>query len=402
MIKTTETKLFFLLIIFSILLLCFSSAKGADMGEIKSAETRTSYLSSSDSYQDSWTFYGVAGDRVIITTARLSGGVDPCIYLYSPSGGPYEDAVCGLDNNYTLNHQLEETGLYTIIIRDYNNDEEGDYSISLTKIPSTERPGIYDPFPSNGESISNLCNSFSWRAVTGATGYDFYFGEDVIFPLIKIEDNLTSNSMPFPAMEFNKIYYWHVVAHTPGGDIQGPYWWFETIGYEDDTIVLGLGAPEGKGYFEVVEALPPYSHLDWVRVPWPKYNTANGATHPTAGDFDGDCKDELAIGLGTYTATGGYVEIKDDAGMGFSHLAWPRVPWPVYNTTNGATYPAAGDFDGDNKDELFIGLGTYPTNGGYVEIKDDNSTGFTHLGWPRVHWPTYNNANGETRPSLGH
>ena len=43
----------------------------------------------------------------------------------------------------------------------------------------------------------------------------------------------------------------------------------------------------------------------------------------------------------------------------------------------------------------------YTTKGGYVEIKDDDSTGYAHMGWPRVHWPAYNSANGETRPGLG-
>jgi len=27
-------------------------------------------------------------------------------------------------------------------------------------------------------------------------------------------------------MELGKVYYWHVVAHTSDGDVQGPYLWF--------------------------------------------------------------------------------------------------------------------------------------------------------------------------------
>jgi hypothetical protein len=226
------------------------------------------------------------------------------------------------------------------------------------------------------------------------------------------------------------------------------------------TVVLGLGTPGGQGFMEVVEANPPYAHLDWLRVPWPDYNAAvggthpclcnldddpypelvvgldsypttggyveirddattgyahltwirvpwpaynavNGATYPTCGDFDGDGKNELAIGLGTCPTTGGYVEIRDDAIMGFAHMAWVRVPWPAYNSANGATLPAAGDFDGDGKDELAIGLGTYTATGGYVEIRDDATTGFVHMAWPRVPWPAYNSANGATHPTCG-
>jgi hypothetical protein len=170
-----------------------------------------------------------------------------------------------------------------------------------------------------------------------------------------------------------------------------------------NEIVIGLDSyPNAGGYVEIKDDVTTgYAHLAWVRVPWPLYNNANGATHPTCGDFDGDGRDEIAIGLGTYTTTGGYVEIRDDAVAGFAHLAWVRVPWPMYNAANGATCPAAGDFDNYCRDELAIGLGTYPATGGYVEIKDDAAAGYAHLAWARVPWPAYNNANGATHPSGG-
>jgi hypothetical protein len=186
-----------------------------------------------------------------------------------------------------------------------------------------------------------------------------------------------------------------------GGTGQGMYTVIvkETPTLPVSNLVVGL-APGGQGYVEVMQNAPPHSHIAWVRVPWPAYNAANGATFPAAGDSDGDNSDELFIGLGTYTTRGGYVEIRDDASAGFAHLAWPRVPWPAYNSANGATHPTCGDLDGDGRDEFFIGLGSYPANGGYIEYREDSVSGFSHQSWARVHWPVYNNSNGETRPGI--
>ncbi len=81
--------------------------------------------------------------------------------------------------------------------------------------------------------------------MAGATGYDLYFGEDVIEPLVKIDD-LPSPSMAFPVMETGKTYYWHVVAHTPRGDIEGPYWWFQV-----NTIINILWQDNSPGNDEI-------------------------------------------------------------------------------------------------------------------------------------------------------
>ena len=205
---------------------------GADMGELQSGQTGTGYLRSSDSYQDTWTFYGDTGDRVVISAARMSGLVSPCIYLYPPDGGPQEDGVCNANNDHTLDLQLSQTGLYTIIIKDYNMDNEGEYSVSLSKIPLTLRPGVYNPEP------SNICNvpvdpELSWDAVEGATSYDVFFGIDVVEPLEAIVNNITDLFYSIENLENQTIYYWTVIAHTPSGDIPGTINWFRTLFYGD-------------------------------------------------------------------------------------------------------------------------------------------------------------------------
>ena len=216
-------KSFYLIVFIGFLCGYFEFAWGTDRGQIYSGETKIGLEIIGPSYMDTWTFYGDAGDRVLISVQATSGTLWPRINLYPPDSGP-EEAT----NIEYLDHQLAQSGLYTIVIEDVGLNDEGTYNISLTKIPSDLRPGIYNPYPSNGSSIRDLNGSFGWDAVSGATGYDLYFGEDVIEPLQKIGDNLPSPTMVFPSLERGKVYYWHVVAKTSGGDIQGPYWWFRT------------------------------------------------------------------------------------------------------------------------------------------------------------------------------
>ena len=164
-----------------------------------------------------------------------------------------------------------------------------------------------------------------------------------------------------------------------------------------DEIIIGLGSG-GRGNFEVFEySAGSLAHAAWVKVNWSSYNNANGETRPACGDVDGDGRDEVIIGLGS--ASGGYLEVFDDATAGYSHLAWPRVLWAAYNSANGETRPACGDVDGDGRDEIVVGLGQGAE--GYLEVFDDATAGYAHMAWPRVQWWTYNSTNGQTRPACG-
>lgn len=173
----------------------------------------------------------MTGDIVKIYCFKKSGNINSGIYLklYYEDGSPIESQNLG---TYGINYQLKKTGLYTIIAEAYNHTGTGKYELTFIKNPSYIRPGIYYPVPEDGELITNSHGSFSWYPLTGVTGYDLYFGKNVIEPLQKIGNNLSYPEMDFPVIESNIIYYWQVIAHSISGDIRGPIVWFE---YKKDT-----------------------------------------------------------------------------------------------------------------------------------------------------------------------
>jgi hypothetical protein len=162
-------------------------------------------------------------------------------------------------------------------------------------------------------------------------------------------------------------------------------------------IIAGLGTGS-QGWVEIFgNASSAYQHMAWRQVAWPAYNAADGTTHPAVGDLDGDGKAEIVLGLGS--GGGGWIEVLQSSAGGYNHESWFQVNWPDYNASNGTTWPAVGDIDGDGRAEIVIGLGL--GSGGWVEFLDDKAAGYVHLKWFQLPWDAYDSANGETHPAVG-
>jgi hypothetical protein len=166
----------------------------------------------------------------------------------------------------------------------------------------------------------------------------------------------------------------------------------------EDEIVIGLGSAPGKSGWLALggNQRNGFATQLWGRVGWDAYYASNGELHAATGDLDGDGLDEVVVGFGI--GGEGWIGILDDAAHGYRWLQWLKVVWPSYNAANGSVFPAVGDIDGDGRAEIIAGLGA--GGGGFVEIFDDATAGYAHLGWQQVSWSQYNAAVGETHPAV--
>jgi hypothetical protein len=130
-------KSFKLFLMSAAILICFSSfAQAAIMGEILSAETRTGSLVDK-SQMDSFTFTGQKNQGIVILMSEESGSgtnFQPDILLKAPDGTE-ETSKWANGAAFISDHQLEQTGTYTIAVMDAYADDIGNYSLSLLLIP---------------------------------------------------------------------------------------------------------------------------------------------------------------------------------------------------------------------------------------------------------------------------
>jgi hypothetical protein len=137
-------------------------------GSINSGETKSGNIAG-PSYQDTWTFDGTAGERVVFSFAHTSPPQSDLtwkeIFLYPPDGGQYEAYVMQYPNAI-LDHQLAQSGQYTVVVQDWRQDDTFTYNVSLVK-NSASGPTIV-----SGQTQSGSIAIASLKAyyVSGKTG----------------------------------------------------------------------------------------------------------------------------------------------------------------------------------------------------------------------------------------
>ena len=214
-----------------------STPEDCDGGLINPGENKYGSITPAD--LDVFLMYGQAGDFVMINVESTGGnyGYSPMMQLIAPDG---TDEIPWTPDDYN-EITLSQSGLYMIIIAEDDLAQSGTYSLNLNKLPPTINPGIYNQEPAFGcdqQTTLNLC----WDAVSGATGYDVYFKAQGLSPFDQVGSNETDTCFEVSGLAKSTVYYWYVVAHTSGDDIQGGVNWFgtELIGDFNGDCAVGL------------------------------------------------------------------------------------------------------------------------------------------------------------------
>jgi hypothetical protein len=105
-----------------------------DSGDIGSNQRRTGTIESGD--LDVYTFAANAGDSVSAVVGFLSGAnFFPRIQVFAPNGVPLNAAGVNYDFDAA---NLPLTGTYSIVVRDENNAQAGNYALSMIRTPATQ------------------------------------------------------------------------------------------------------------------------------------------------------------------------------------------------------------------------------------------------------------------------
>ena len=341
------------------------------------------------------------------------------IVLYDSGGTLLAESNSATDNEL-IDYAISSGGTY--YVRVYSGNAGNIYDLRWDDFSTASTALISGLGETSGGWVEAFAGDYShedwlrvgWSAYNSANGearvatgdIDGDGKDEIVLGLGPVDGNPTIPGGWFELLDENHIHIvWGRVNWSPYNSANGETWpaCGDIDGDGVDEVIIGLGSyPTYGGWFEVFD----YDggslvHKVWGRVNWSPYNSANGETRPACGDIDGDGRDEIIIGLSSYPTYGGWFEIFDyDAGI-LTHKLWWRINWSPYNSVNGESRPACGDIDGDGRDEIVIGLGSYSTNGGWFEIFDYDAGILTHKLWWRVNWSAYNGANGETRPVCG-
>lgn len=379
----------------------------------ESLDSNETLYSGTKSTLPSGIFLSWTPNKEVVEGYRIYRRTSAGKYDYSNPVASLPSSKCSSDKCSTsLN--LDEYKDYYFVVRAYsasnvesqNSNEvffDAEQLAQEIAVPVSEKPEIAGPAKEAEVKTSMVLGAVSGMSESLSKITQTITGEN-ISP--SIEKTTTEDRDLHPAVEvFNNQYehqkwieiMWneYMVANGEARVAMG-----DIDGDKKDEIIIGLGPDHDPaipgGMFQVLN--DDHTPLAWGQIKWDDYNSSNGESFPACGDIDGDGIDEIFMGLGE--GGQGKVEVFNYRSGVLHHKDWVQVDWPDYNQYFGKTRPTCGDIDQDGKDEVVIGLGSNQSDpampAGLFQILDND---FSSLAWGEVDWPDYNRLNGETYPS---
>ena len=143
-----------------------TSAGDPDGGPITSASIASGSISGVADI-DAWSFFGTAGDRIVVAAIATSGALNTNISVYGPTGA---GALVSTSSD-RVDIQITATGTQTLVIQDLGNDAAGGYSLSYLNV--TAGPLTTGGDPDGGPIASNEVRNAAHQTVPDFDAYTF-------------------------------------------------------------------------------------------------------------------------------------------------------------------------------------------------------------------------------------
>ena len=154
-----------LVLIATLLTLSVAKSPAWALPEIKSGECLPGEIETPSS-MESYTFYGEADQAVVITATKSSGTLWPEVFLYAPDGtleiSSYNTQQARIDN-----HNLSQTGWFTIVVEDRSGSLTGPFNLCLLIMPGATSRGQIDSGQCKDGIIGQNMESYTFYGETG-------------------------------------------------------------------------------------------------------------------------------------------------------------------------------------------------------------------------------------------
>jgi hypothetical protein len=251
--------------------------------EIESGECLEGEISPSSS-TGFYTFYGEAGQAVVITATRSSGVVlDPEIILYAPDGTP-EVSISNNTQARIEDHTLSMTGWYTIVVKDDNGADSGSFNLCLIIIPGATSKGQIDSGQCKAGTIDYNMESYTFYGeagqavvITATRSIGIVLDPEIILytPAGMREISISSNTQALLEHTLSMTGWYTIVVEDDDGSDSGSFNLCLIKFPSTQNPIVNISPPQGK--ITGIDVL-----LQWEATGAVSFDLYFGSTHPVS------------------------------------------------------------------------------------------------------------------------